>query len=446
VSLREALAIAFLLTVPCAASAQSQNPFFPKSYALVIGINGYQDPGFDDLTYAVKDAEGVAEFLREQGFEVTPLYQENATKTAILSAIEDRLAPLLTTNDRVVIFFAGHGMTRVVGSDERGYLVPYDATASSYGTMIPLTQLHDMSALMSNAKHQLFILDSCFGGLAALRASETMQVIDQRMPDYLVQVTRRKARQLLTAGGPDERVRDGGPDGHSLFTGHLLRALKEGVGDRNADGYITFSELFSYIQVAASDFYQTPGQGVLGGHELGDFLFLRPGYRANADTGMASPSVPSPTAPTVDVRAALVAGKQAFQAKRYQEARQLFSQVAKLGDAEGMEFLGKLLWEGDGGPEDQDAGVQWFVEAATRGRVGAMRNLIFIYSSPMVFPRWENRAEAERWRRALGEAEALQANLEIIDPSGQAGSGEPDIPPAATEVSRPSPPRFISAQ
>ncbi len=426
----------------CSAFAQDRNQFFANSYALVIGVNSYAHSKWPTLTYAVKDAEGFSQFLRSQGFTVIELFEKKATKAAIASAFEDQLIPRLTEKDRVVVFFAGHGDTRSSSNGaDRGYLVPADGT-DSYGSLIPVTFLHDMSSAMGVARHQLFILDSCFGGLAAMRAGTS--TIDPRTPNYVFEVTRRRARQLLTAGGANQRVRDGGPQGHSYFTGQLLQALNEGTADTNGDGYITFSELSGYIQVAASLYNQTPGTDFLEGHAQGDFLFTNPAYRARAGAGLTG--VPSGTALTssqmIDVYEPLLAGKRAFQSKDYVEARRLFLRAAELGNAEAMVFLGKLTWQGWGGPADHIAGIEWLRKAAERGHVGAMQSLESIYGTPGPT---ENRNEASRWTTARKEAQRLEASLPIVDPSGQAGRAEPAIPPDDTAVRIP-PPRNLRVQ
>ena len=441
---RMALGAALAAVMVCSAFAQDRNQFFANSYALVIGINNYGHSKWPKLNYAVKDAQGFSQFLRSQGFEVIELYERQATRAAILSAVEDQLVPKLTEKDRVVVFFAGHGDTRPMGNSERGYLVPIDGT-DSYGSLIPVTQLHDLSSAMSAARHQLFILDSCFGGLAAMRTGDITSTIDPRTPNYVREITRRRARQLLTAGGANQRVRDGGPDGHSYFTGQLLRALNDGTADNNGDGYITFSELSGYIQVAASLYNQTPGTDSLAGHEQGDFLFVNPAYQSNAGTSANRDPAGSAlmSSATTDVYKPLGAGKRAFVSGDYLEARRMFLQAAELGNAEAMAYLGKLFWEGWGGPKDLMAGNEWLRKAAERGHVPSMQSLENLYTAqgPM-----QNLGEASRWATARKEAERLEASLTIVDPSGQAGRGEPAIPPDATVVRSPAPPMGLMIQ
>ena len=431
---RIVLGFFFVAASVCSAFAQDQNRFFEKSYALVIGIDSYGHPKWPKLNYAVKDAQGFSQFLRSQGFVVTELYEKQATRAAIVSAIEDKLVPQLTDKDRVVVFFAGHGDTRPVANGDRGYLVPIDGT-DSYSSLIPVSQLHDLSDAMSAARHQLFILDSCFGGLAAMRSGN--ETIDPRTPNYVFEITRRRARQLLTAGGANQRVRDTGPGGHSYFTGQLLRALHEGIADTNGDGYITFTELSANIQFAASSFNQTPGWDVLAGHEQGDFFFVNP-MRRRTNTVKTDAAADPLISARADVYEWLRDGKRAWLKKDYQQARQMFVQAAELGNAEAMAFLGRLSWEGWGGPVDQKAAVEWYRKAAERGHVLAMQSLAEIYSRPPM----QNLVEAQRWRTEAQQAGGIEASLKIVDPSGKAGAGEPPIARDATLVA-PSAPRGL---
>ncbi len=239
-------------------------------YAVVIGIDKYSGAHWQNrsLNYARGDAEAVENMLKEQGFKVYPLYDEKATKAQITSLLEDQLAPILQKHDAILFFFAGHGTTRELGGEEWGYIVPSDASDQS-SSYISMDELSTLSRKMGNAKHQAFIMDCCYGGQLGTRAGG----ISSNVPNYLNVVGRRIARQILTAGGKNQEVSDGGPGGHSVFTGYLLKAVEKGLADTNFDGWITFSELVSYLVPAASSSIQTPGFATLPGHEQGEFLF-----------------------------------------------------------------------------------------------------------------------------------------------------------------------------
>ncbi len=118
------------------------------------------------------------------------------------------------------------------------------------------------------AKHVFFVMDSCYSGLGLTRGAGRAG-----SENFIREVSRRSARQMLTAGGADQQVADGGPNGHSVFTWTLMQAL-EGSADLNNDGVITATELASYIgPVVSSLSLQTPAFGSLPGSEGGEFLF-----------------------------------------------------------------------------------------------------------------------------------------------------------------------------
>ncbi len=259
-----------------------------NKYALVVGIDHYPHPHWKDLSYAVRDARGIAKLFEEMGFQVKTLYNGEATRRAVTGWMEDQLAPRLTESDMVVFFFAGHGETRRLGGRDWGYIVPADGTQEA-GSLISMENLQTLSRKMGNARHQAFLMDSCFGGGLALRDSK----IQSNFPDYLKEITRRKARQVLTAGGKDQQVVDGGPGGHSLFTGHLIKGIRQRMADLDGDGFVTFNELYNYLLRAASNQYQTPTYGALPGHELGENLFrVGDATRPIDTTSSVAPSEP----------------------------------------------------------------------------------------------------------------------------------------------------------
>jgi peptidoglycan/xylan/chitin deacetylase (PgdA/CDA1 family)/uncharacterized caspase-like protein len=245
---------------------------YRESWAVVIGIDQYAK--WPKLRYAVNDAKGVKELLiRKYQFKaenIIPLFDEDATREKILSALGDDLAnpEKVKKEDRVFVFYAGHGVTRKLPNGrELGYIVPADADLQNYqGKAISMTNFQDISEAIP-AKHIFYVMDSCYSGLALTRGSAG------RPDNFLREVSRRIARQMLTAGGAEEQVADNGPHGHSIFTWTLLQGL-EGQADLNNDGIITASELASYVSPAVSSVSrQTPAFGSLAGSEGGDFIF-----------------------------------------------------------------------------------------------------------------------------------------------------------------------------
>ena len=126
------------------------------------------------------------------------------------------------------------------------------------------------SADLISAKHILFVIDACYGGVALSRSLAGSY-------RFVKDVASRFSRQVLTAGKADEVVADsGGPrPGHSIFTGHLLDAL-----DGNAmaeDGVLTANRVMAYVyDKVATDTHsaQTPHHGHYDGD--GDLIFDAP--------------------------------------------------------------------------------------------------------------------------------------------------------------------------
>lgn len=244
-------------------------PRYGKSHALVIGINDYQK--VCPLGYAVQDAEGVYNVLiGKLGFDknsVTLLKDKDATRQGILDAYTAFCRTGTEPDDRLLVFFAGHGHTEHGPHGDIGYLVPVDSAPSQLSSLICWDELVRNAKLIS-AKHVFFIMDACYSGLMLMRS---VPVGTRR---FLEDVLRRHVRQALTAGKADQQVADsGGPrPGHSVFTGHLLDALEGGA---YSDDTLTASGVMAYVYDKVSrdqESSQTPHCGILDGD--GDFIFV----------------------------------------------------------------------------------------------------------------------------------------------------------------------------
>lgn len=253
---------------PAAATAGS----YGQSWAIVVGIDEYAR--WPRLQYAVRDARSVREALIQKfGFaaeRIVTLENKDATRANILAAFHDKLAHSgMQKNDRLFVFFAGHGATRKLTSGrDLGYIIPVDSDPQQFATdAIPMSELQNIAESVT-AKHTLFVMDACYSGLGLTRGGGNA--------NFLRDNFKRVGRQMLTAGGADQLVADGGPNGHSVFTWALLQGLG-GKGDLNGDGIITATELAAYVAPAvASASSQTPAFGSLPGSEGGDFVFELP--------------------------------------------------------------------------------------------------------------------------------------------------------------------------
>jgi len=253
---------------------QFYGPEYANSWAIIIGIDDYKDPRLAPLGTAVKGARAVADLLRTQ-FSFDPdkvilLENEHATQGAIRRAFTDPLSRIdkVTKDDRVIIYFGGHGVTYDTAEGDIGSVSAYDTELAYWDTAIPMDELTRL-ANRSHAKHVLFLLDACFSGYATTRSAESGT--QRQREDYMT----RPARQVIAAGTRDQVVSDTwGPGGHSLFTGFLLEGLSGAAPAPG--GLLRVYHLAGYLQDAVAQHSrsrQTPQYAALMGSQGGDFIF-----------------------------------------------------------------------------------------------------------------------------------------------------------------------------
>ena len=255
-------------------------PVYTSSWALVIGINKYSK--FTPLQYARSDAEAISNILTNRfdfpKANVHLLLDEDASRENIMCSYLEYSNDIVTADDRILFFFAGHGMTKPGRRGEIGYLIPADGDSANLATLIRWDDI-TRNAEVIPAKHMVFLMDACYGGLAVTRS------IPAGSSRFLNDMLMRYSRQVLTAGKSDEVVADsGGPiPNHSIFTGHLLQALEGAV--ITSDGVISANAVMAYVyENVSKDPYssQSPHYGFFDGD--GDFIFKTPdSWKQNVD-------------------------------------------------------------------------------------------------------------------------------------------------------------------
>lgn len=245
---------------------------YSNSWALVIGINAYHNT--NPLSYACNDADAVASVLiNELGFpskNVTVLKDNQATKDEIMEHYLGYRDAADNIDDRIVVFFAGHGTTMDSSRGPVGYLVPVDGDPRNLNTLIRWDDLTRNADLIP-AKHILFIMDACYSGLAFNRA------VPSGTHRFVSDMLQRSSRQVISAGKSDEVVADGGGLGgnNSIFTGYLIEGMKGRASD--AAGVLSGTALMYYVYQQVSQdnrSNQTPEYGHIDGE--GDFILKVP--------------------------------------------------------------------------------------------------------------------------------------------------------------------------
>jgi formylglycine-generating enzyme required for sulfatase activity len=242
-----------------------------ESWAVLIGINRYQHPRIPKLRYAVNDAQALERALLAQGFRqdrILTLTDEKATKAAIERLLGDQLRQQVGANDRLLVFFAGHGKTDLVRSgEEEGYLIPVDGDPHQlFSTAISMTALRQISDRLT-AKHILYIVDACYSGYAIFNRS----IAD----DLLEEMVKKPAIQILTAGRQQDEAQERA--GHGVFTEVLVRGLSGDAFPRDKS-WVALEELGLWVKqrvFAESNKKQLPQYGNLSGE--GQFVFRKAG-------------------------------------------------------------------------------------------------------------------------------------------------------------------------
>jgi len=245
---------------PQVANAESSKT--KHNYALLIAVQEYQDPAIVSLSEPLKDAKQLKEILISQytfdSADVTLL--TNPTFEEINVAFDD-LGHRLSSNDNLLIFYAGHGYF-----DEKtniGYWLPSDASEKNRARWFRNSALVENIRAI-NSKHTLLIADACFSG--GIFKTRSVAALNNASVD-LANLMKRASRKAMTSGSlttvPDI----------SVFMKYLLKTLIE-----NQNKYLASEDLFEEIRLAMRNNAGTkPLYGEIQnvGDEGGDFVLIR---------------------------------------------------------------------------------------------------------------------------------------------------------------------------
>lgn len=230
---------------PPEAAAEAKPVTIPRSYALIVGIAKYANlPESAQLHFSERDAEAIYSILISpeggnfRAENVRKLIGERATLENIRRELEQWLPSVSAEDDRVLIYFAGHGFVH----QGRGYLAPYDIRPDSISaTGYPMDDLGQVFGAKIKGKWKVLLTDSCHSG--AITPADDAAFLNKRLLDL------NKNLFSLTASRDRERSFESAEwgGGHGIFTYYVVKGL-EGLADENSDGIVTADELAEYVR------------------------------------------------------------------------------------------------------------------------------------------------------------------------------------------------------
>ncbi|MFO0810810.1 MAG: SUMF1/EgtB/PvdO family nonheme iron enzyme [Gemmataceae bacterium] len=214
-----------------------------KKYALLVGVNRYDDPAFRSLEFAVNDVTATAALLKAQGYSVVLLTEaegkRNSGRMPTGANVRARVAELLkgtAKGDLVLIGLAGHGLQ--FDDTDDAFFCPRDARPdpTRTDTLISLATLYRQLNDDSRADAKLLLVDACRNDPLASRSAGVEATKLPRPP--------RNVSALFSCKA-GERAYETETHKHGVFFKHVLDGLAGKAAD--SDDEVTWAGLVNYV-------------------------------------------------------------------------------------------------------------------------------------------------------------------------------------------------------
>lgn len=295
---------------PCLAGRRELIEEWPdseKRFALVIGVEEYQDNRINRFNHAASDARALADALAQSaGFKRDQIILlasgEPAERQPARSAILRHLANLqgrVAQDGLLLVFFAGHAIER----DGKAYLLPSDALAGDASllreTAVSVDRVKELIRA-TEAGQVVLIFDAFRQQPVAGSASSDNPLTENFTREAAFDTNKHEAMAFaaLFASSAGQRAYESQSKKQGYFASALIEAIKGRAANRQRE--VTLDELVKYLQNAVPQETQ---------RDLGQNAQQRPqavieGYQADelvvalAESGgqaMARASKPDPT-------------------------------------------------------------------------------------------------------------------------------------------------------
>lgn len=218
----------------------------PRGYALIVGVAEYQNlDASKQLRFPESDAEAMYRVLISQEGGAFPaenvrfLKGAQATLANVRRELEEWLPSVAQPQDRVVVYFAGHGFVK----DGKGFLAPWDVDPARLDeTAYPMAALGEVLATRVKAQWKVLLSDACHSG--KINAETTNEALEQQfkaLPSNFLTLTATTEREQ-SFEDPNLST------GFGFFTYFLVQAFRGYADNDPCDGRITADELIEYVR------------------------------------------------------------------------------------------------------------------------------------------------------------------------------------------------------
>jgi tetratricopeptide (TPR) repeat protein len=222
----------------------------PVSYAVIVGISRYRNlADKEQLQFAERDAQSIfTALISPEGgnFHVENVHMltgDKATLAAVRREIGTWLPSVAKEDDRVLIYFAGHGFM----SGGKGYLAPFDFVRDRIAdTGYAMDELGSVIGGKIKAKSKILLTDACHSGAITPEDTENLNSRFGDLSKSLFSLTASRAREQSFEVADLK-------GGHGVFTYYVVQGM-EGAADSSGDGVVTADELAEYVHTQVREY------------------------------------------------------------------------------------------------------------------------------------------------------------------------------------------------
>jgi hypothetical protein len=225
-----------------------------RSYALVLGIDSFDNAGWRGLPGVGPEIAKITAALERQKFRIVPESHVGRLDHDGLKAAIERFFSTYgdKPENRLVLYVATHGYADPTQSAD-GFLVPSDGGAPQGGSVPNGYSVRELSAALTSvaAQHVFLFFDSCFSGAmlpeptrAADQAisGKPAMALSRETAAWTLKLLSHNARLVLTAGNASQTVLDSAPFGDAVA------AALDGAADADGDGLTLGTEIAQFVR------------------------------------------------------------------------------------------------------------------------------------------------------------------------------------------------------